>query len=109
MNVFDHFRALDIQVGRVIAVDDVPEARGPIYKMIVDFGDEVGEKTCGAGIRNHYTPEELEGRLVVCVVNLEPRRIVNFESECMLLAADVAGAPVLLQPDRDIPLGTKIR
>lgn len=109
MNVFDHFQALDIRVGRVTGVHDVTEARGPIYRMTVDFGDELGEKTCGAGIKDHYSTKDLEGRLVVCITNLEPRRIVNFASECMLLAADVAGTPVLLQPDRDVPPGTRIR
>ncbi len=69
---FDQVRALDMRVGRVTAVDDFPEARKPAWKLTIDFGSELGVKRSSAQITN-YAKEELEGRLVVAVVNFPPR------------------------------------
>ncbi len=97
-----------MRVGRVTGVDDFPEARKPAWKLEIDFGPEVGVKRSSAQI-THYTREELEGRLVVGVVNFPPRRIAGFESEVLVLGAlDDAKGVVLLRPDDDVALGDRI-
>jgi tRNA-binding protein len=98
---FDHFAGLDIRVGRVIAVEEFPEARVPAWKLTIDFGPEIGEMRSSAQI-THYTRAQLEGRLVVAVTNFAPKRIAGFKSECLVLGAlnDENGV-VLLRPDDD--------
>ena len=83
---FDEFLQIDMRVGRVVAVDEFPEARKPAWKLRVDFGPEIGEQRSSAQIR-HYTREDLEGRLVVAVVNFPPRQIGPFMSEVLVLGA----------------------
>jgi tRNA-binding protein len=105
---FDQFLAVDMRVGRVIAVDDFPEARKPAWKLTIDFGPDVGVKRSSAQIAN-YAREELEGRLVVAVVNFAPRQIGPFMSEVLCLgASDEEGRIILLAPDTDVPLGSRI-
>jgi tRNA-binding protein len=105
---FDQFVAVDMRVGRVLEVEDFPEARKPAWKLTIDFGPEVGVKRSSAQITN-YAREELEGRLVVAVVNFPPRRIGPFESEVLCLgASDEEGRVILLAPDVDVPLGSRI-
>ena len=97
-----------MRVGRVTRVEDFPEARQPAWKLWIDFGPEVGEKRSSAQI-THYTREELEGTLVVGVVNFPPRRIASFESEVLVLGAlDEREGVVLLRPDRDCEPGDRI-
>ena len=97
-----------MRVGRVVAVDEFPEARNPAWKLEIDFGPEVGIKRSSARI-THYSREELEGRLVVAVVNFPPRRIAGFPSEVLVLGAlDPAKGVVLLHPDEDVDLGSRI-
>ena len=98
-----------MRVGRVVRVDDFPEARKPAWKLEIDFGPEVGMKRSSAQI-THYTREELEGRLVIGVVNFPPRRIAGFQSEVLVLGAmDPDKGVVLLAPDDpDVELGSKI-
>jgi tRNA-binding protein len=83
---FDDFLKIDMRVGRVIRAEEFPEARKPAWKMWIDFGREVGEKRSSAQITN-YSREELEGRLVVAVVNFSPRQIGPFVSEVLVLGA----------------------
>jgi tRNA-binding protein len=97
-----------MRVGRIVEVDEFPEARVPAWKLTVDFGDEVGVKRSSAQI-THYTREELEGRLVVGVVNFPPKRIAGFASEVLVLGAlDDEKGVVLLRPDDDVELGSRI-
>jgi tRNA-binding protein len=97
-----------MRVGRVVAVDDFPEARKPAWKLTIDFGEEIGTKRSSAQITN-YAREELEGRLVVAVVNFPPRQIGPFMSEVLCLGApDAEGRIILLRPDADVPLGGRI-
>jgi tRNA-binding protein len=105
----DDFLKLDMRVGRVTGVDDFPEARVPAWKLEIDFGPELGVKRSSAQI-THYSRGELEGRLVVAVVNFPPRRIATFESEVLVLGAlDSAKGVVLLRPDDpETELGSKI-
>ncbi len=106
---FGHFERLDIRVGRVMQVEDFPEARKPLLKLTVNFGPEVGIKKSGASLRHIRTKEELVGRLVVAVVNFPPRKIGEFSSECLILAAPLGkGDLALLVPEKEVPLGAKV-
>jgi tRNA-binding protein len=97
-----------MRVGRILRVDDFPEARSPAWKLEIDFGPEVGVKRSSAQI-THYTREELKGRLVIGVVNFPPRRIAAFESEVLVLGAlDDEKGVVLLRPDDDVAIGDRI-
>jgi tRNA-binding protein len=97
-----------MRVGRIVEVEEFPEARVPAWKLTVDFGDEVGVKRTSAQI-THYTREELDGRLVVGVVNFPPKRIAGFASEVLVLGAtDSQKGVVLLRPDDEVELGARI-
>jgi tRNA-binding protein len=105
---YDDFLKIDMRVGRVSRVEEFPEARTPAWKIWIDFGPEVGEKRSSAQITN-YAREELEGRLVVAVVNFPPRQIGPFVSEVLVLGVpDEDGRVILLQPDADVPLGERV-
>jgi tRNA-binding protein len=105
---FEDFQKLDMRVGRVLDVEEFPEARVPAWKLTVDFGPEVGTKRSSAQI-THYPAESLVGRLVVGVVNFPPRRIAGFSSEILVLGAlDREKGVVLLQPDDEVELGSRI-
>jgi tRNA-binding protein len=107
---YDDFAKVDIRVGRIIQVDDFPQARKPAYKLRIDFGAELGIKTSSAQITKHYQAQELKDRLVLAVVNFPPRQIANYFSEVLTLGVMLGdGDIVLVQPDRDVPLGTPIR
>ena len=105
---FEEFARVDMRVGRVTAVHDFPEARRPAWRLEIDFGPRIGAKTSSAQI-THYAREELEGRQVVAVVNLEPRRIGPVVSEVLVLGAlDDQHGVVLLGPAREVALGDRI-
>jgi tRNA-binding protein len=105
---FDDFLKIDIRVGRVNRVEEFPEARKPAWKLWIDFGPDIGEKCSSAQITN-YTREELEGRLVLGVVNFPPRQIGPFVSEVLVLGvSDTQGRVILLRPDVDVPLGERM-
>src|SRR3954463_13120867 len=105
---FDDFLKDDMRVGRVVAVDDFPEARKPAWKLTIDFGPEIGAKRSSAQVTN-YAREELEGRLVVAGVDFPPRQIGPFMSEVLTLgASDEEGRIILLRPDADVPVGARI-
>ena len=97
---YDHFAAVDMRVGQIVAVEDFPEARKPAWKLELDFGPEIGTKRSSAQITN-YTAQELEGRLVVGALNLGRKRIAGFTSEFLILGAlDPDGTVRLLElPD----------
>ena len=103
----DDFLRVDMRVGRVVAVDAFPEARKPAWKLTIDFGP-LGVRRSSAQVTN-YAAEELQGRLVVAVVNFPPRQIGPFMSEVLCLgASDAEGRIILLEPDADVPLGARI-
>ena len=105
---FDHFQAVDMRVGRVLSVDEFPEARKPAWKLAIDFGPEIGVRRSSAQI-THYSRAQLEGSLVVGVVNFPPRQVGPFSSEVLVLGAldDHLGV-VLLRPDQDAAPGARI-
>ena len=106
--VYDDFAAVDMRVGRIVGVEDFPEARKPAWKLTIDFGEEIGVKRSSAQISN-YPREALEGRRVVAVVNFPPRQIGPVRSEVLVLgASDAEGRVILLAPDADVPLGARV-
>ena len=106
---FADFERVDIRVGRVVRVEEFPEARKPAYKLVIDFGPDIGTRKSSAQLTQRYRREELEGRLVLAVVNFPPRQIGPFMSEVLTLGVpDADGAVILLSPERDVPLGGKM-
>lgn len=102
----DEFLALDIRVGRIVSAEPFPEARKPAYKLIIDFGGEIGQKKSSAQITDNYTIESLTGRQILAVVNFPPRQIGPFMSEVLTLGvSDEAGAVVLISPDAQVEEG----
>ncbi len=102
MATIEDFEKLDIRVGKVILVEDFPEARKPAYKLTIDFGAEVGIKRSSAQLTHLYRKEELLGKLVLGVVNFPPRKIGPFESETLTLGVpDAEGRVILVIPDRE--------
>ncbi|HEV8309940.1 MAG TPA: tRNA-binding protein [Methylomirabilota bacterium] len=102
------FERVDMRVGRVVRAEPFAEARRPAYKLWIDFGT-LGQKRASAQITDHYRPDDLVGRQVVCVVNFPPKQIGPFESEVLVLGAYVHGHEViLLRPDRDVEPGSRI-
>jgi len=106
---YEDFRKIDIRVGRIVQVDDFPQARKPAFKVRIDFGP-LGVKTSSAQITTHYAKQDLLGRLVIAVVNFPPRQIANFFSEVLTLGVMLKDDEVVLVgPDRDVPLELEIR
>jgi len=105
---WDEFRKVDVRVGRVLAVDDFPEARNPSYRLTIDFGP-LGVKRSSAAVQPWYTKEDLIGRTVVAVVNFPPKQIANFMSEVLVLGAVQSnGRVILLKPDEEGELGSRV-
>ncbi len=104
----EQFAAVDMRVGRIISVEPFPEARVPAWKLLIDFGPELGLKRSSARITN-YRVEELEGSLIVGVVNFPPKQIGPVRSDVLVLGAvEDDGTVLLLRPDGDPPLGSRI-
>jgi len=106
MITINDFSLIDIRVGKIIEVEDA-ETKKPMYKIKVDFGS-LGIKQAVAGIKPYYSKEELLDKKFIFVVNLEPKKIGNVLSECMILAATEGDKVVVLQPERDVEIGSKI-
>jgi tRNA-binding protein len=105
---YDDFAKVDMRVGRIVAVEDFPQARKPAWRLRIDLGPEIGEKRSSAQITN-YAREELEGRLVVAVVNFPPRQVGPTMSEVLVLGAVADDHPVLLlEPDAGSRPGDRI-
>jgi tRNA-binding protein len=105
----DDFLKVDIRVGRIVDAQPFPEARKPAFRLLIDFGPEIGVKRSSAQITTHYAPQTLIGRSVLAVVNFPPRRIGPFLSEVLTLGvADAHGAVILVAPDHDAPLGARL-
>ncbi len=106
---YAEFQRVDIRVGRIVSVDDFPEARKPAYKLRIDFGPALGIRKSSAQATKHYPKEALLNRLVVAVVNFPPKQIGPYMSEVLTLGVpDQDGEVVLLVPERDVPLGGRM-
>lgn len=102
---FEEFKKVYLRVAKVVAAEAV-EGSDKLLKLQVDLGDE--KRQIVAGIAKQYKLEELIGREIVVVANLEPRVLFGLESQGMLLAAGGENGPVLLRPDQDVPTGARI-
>jgi tRNA-binding protein len=104
------FDRVEMRVGRVVSAEEFPEARNPSYFLVIDFGAELGRRQSVAAISDEYERHELEGRLVVAVINFPSKQIANHMSEVLVLAAvNPSGSLRLLQPDAEVELGSRIR
>jgi len=103
------FEKVDIRVGVITNVADFPEARKPAYKLVIDFGPEIGSKKSSVQVTVHYTKEDLLGKKVLCVVNFHKKQIGPFVSEVLTLGTpDENGDILLADPDQDAVLGSKL-
>ncbi len=102
---FEDFKKLDLRLGKIVEASRI-EGTEKLLKLSVDLGQE--QRQLVAGIGQYYAIEELVGRDIVVVVNLEPRSLMGIESQGMLLAADSDNGPILLMPDKPAPAGSKI-
>jgi tRNA-binding protein len=106
---WDDFARVELRVGRVVRAEAFPEARKPAYVLHVDFGEEIGTRKASAQITDLYELEELEGKLVVAVVNFPKKQIGPLMSECLVTGFhNEQGEVALCVPDRPVPLGTKL-
>lgn len=106
---FDQFLKVNIRVGRITRVEDFPKARQPSYKIWIDFGPEWGEKKSSAKLTQLYSKEALLGRQIIAVVNFPRRQVADFMSDVLILGAMLDDETVvLLQPEREVPLGVRM-
>jgi len=103
---YEEFAKLDIRIARVKKVEDIPGSK-KLYKLTINLGDE--ERTLVAGLKGYYSPEELEGKKIIVLANLEPKKMMGVTSQGMLLAADDGEKVSLLMPDRDVKVGARVR
>ncbi|HLC31473.1 MAG TPA: tRNA-binding protein [Candidatus Nanoarchaeia archaeon] len=109
MATFDDFQKLDIRVGKIVEIEDFHEAKKPAYKLKIDLGNEIGIKKSTAQLVKNYTKQQLQDKLVLCVVNFPPRQIGPAVSEVLTLGVpDKNGECVLIEPERDAPVGGKL-
>lgn len=109
MATIDDFQKLDIRVGRIIDIEDFPEARKPSYKLQIDLGPEIGIKKSCAQLPKNYSKEELKNKMVLCVVNFPPRQIGPAVSEVLTLGVpDGNGECILITPDCEVLLGGRL-
>jgi tRNA-binding protein len=106
---YEEFERVDIRVGRIVDVQDFPEARKPAYQLQIDFGPEMGIRKSSAQATKHYAKADLVNRLVIAVVNFPPKQIGPYMSEVLTLGVpDGEGGMVLLVPERDVPPGGRM-
>jgi len=103
---FEEFKKNDIRVGKVLEVEKIPNSKN-LIKLKVDFDSE--KRQAVAGLAQFYKPEELMGKEIVVIFNLEPKVLAGIESQGMLLAADVDEKPIILIPEKEVPIGTKVK
>jgi len=105
---YEDFEKVEIRAGKIIKAEDFPKARKPAYKLWIDFGD-LGVKKSSAQITKLYQKEDLVNKSILAVTNFNPRQIADFMSEVLVLGVVLDdGKVVLIQPDREVPLGKRI-
>jgi len=102
---FDDFKKIDLRIGKILKAEKIEKSE-KLLKLVVDLGKE--KRQLVAGIGKFYKPEDLIGKEIVVVANLEPKRFMGVESQGMLLAADEDGEPIILVPEKEVSPGTKI-
>lgn len=109
MITIEDFQKVDIRAGRIIEVEEFPEAKKPAYKLTIDFGGEIGVKRSSAQITDRYFPQDLINRMVMAVVNFPARKIADFESDVLVLGLyNEEQEVVLISPDSYVPLGARL-
>ncbi|MCL4366959.1 tRNA-binding protein [Patescibacteria group bacterium] len=110
---FADFTKVDIRIGRVVRVEDFPQAKKPAYKLWIDFGSEIGVKTSSAQIVKNHTKDELLNKLVACVVNFLEKQVGPFTSQVLTLGPDDGTEEpsnwVVLTPIKEVPLGSVVK
>jgi tRNA-binding protein len=103
------FELIELRAGTVVEVNEFPEARKPAYKLLIDFGAEIGTRHSSAQIKDIYTKEDLLGKQVVCVINFPPKQIGPFVSECLVTGLyREDGKVVLTVPEREVQNGARM-
>jgi len=106
---FEDFEKVDVRIGKIIKVEDTEGLRNPSYKMTIDFGNEVGKKISLGQYTKNYSKDDLLDRLVMCVINFEPKKIGHYTSEALTLGyKDKDGGIVLAVPEREVSLGERM-
>lgn len=109
MIAWDDFEKVEMRVGTIVEVCDLPEARNPAYLLTIDFGEEIGIRKSSAQITKRYQKDDLIGKQIVAVVNFPKKQIGKIMSECLVLGAvGNQGDVVLLSPDSKIENGLRI-
>lgn len=103
---FNDFQKLDIRIGKILSAEKI-EGADKLLKLEIDLGDE--KRQLVAGLAQVYKPEDLVGKQIPVLVNLEPRVIHGLESQGMILAVDVDNKPILLHPEKEVPSGVIVR
>jgi len=105
---FDDFQKLDMRVGEIVRVEDLPKARKPAYKLWVDFGDDIGIKQSSAQITDYYELTDLIGKQVLGVVNFPPMRVAGFKSEVLVMGVYAEQGVVLIEPQQKVKKGDRL-
>ncbi len=106
MITFDDFKKLEIRIGKIVSAERV-QGTEKLLILEIDLGKE--RRKLIAGIAENYTPDQITGKEIPVLMNLEPKKIRGIESQGMILAVDVEGKPILLHPEREVPPGSLIR
>lgn len=102
------FAKLDFRIGKITQAEEV-EGSNKLQRLTVDFGEEIGTRNILAGIRAFYTTKQLIGKTLLFLVNLSPKKMLNEESQGMIVCADIDGRPIFLVPEEEIKPGTIVR
>lgn len=106
---YDDFEKVDIRVGTIVSAEPFPEARKPAFRLVIDFGPEIGQKKSSAQITVRHSLDELVGRQVMAVVNFPPRQIGPMRSEVLTLGfPDAEGHVVLAALSHPVPNGGRL-
>lgn len=105
---WEEFSKVDMRVGTIIQAEIFKEVKNPAYKLVVDFGEEIGTKKTSAQITKLYNVEELIGKQVIAVINFPPKQIANFMSECLVMGAVEGKEVTLMTMDKPCKNGLRI-
>jgi len=106
---YEDFERVEIRVGTIVGAREFPRARKPLYRLTIDFGPEIGTRESAAGLPGRYELDQLNGKQVLAVLNLGPRDIAGFQSECLTLGVpDAEGQTILVVPTSEVPDGGRL-